>query len=125
MSENIWAKAAAGAFALLALIATWGVKKVYEVDIKVTRIEAKLDIWTTPLAAPPGDRSALDDGFGLTLISAPYQRQQGLDFAQRSMVRAAEQILQNDAKAALKTLLIGLEETGLRCVPVKDHLECR
>jgi hypothetical protein len=114
----MWSKAAAAAFVMLTGIAGWGLKKVYDVDIRVTRIDAKLEIWMTP------ERAEYDEAsYGIVL--AGYSPQQSAEFARKAMVRAANQLLVKDTDGALKTLLIGLDETGLRCSPVGDHLECK
>ena len=125
--DNLWPKLAVGLVVLVLLpLGGWNLSETYDIRQVVTRIDAKLEIWmTTPRAANERNRQRTDYYDAELLLASQYKGQQGLDFAQRSMVRAADQILQSDAKAALKTLLIGLEETGLRCTPAKDHLECR
>ena len=125
MSENIWPKAASAAFALLALLAGWGLNKVYEVDQKVTRIETKLDIWTTPTIHPQASLSRLRRDDGIILTAMPYRAEQGEQFLQKAMVRACDQILRKDPEGALKTLLVGLDGVGIVCVPTGDHVECQ
>lgn len=97
----------------------WGVKKVYDVDLRCTRIETKLDIWTTPLA--PGGQGASYNAV-LLVGEDPYQR---LQYAQRAMVAAYNAVKGGADVAAMKYLRSGLEETGLRCEETKDRLECR
>lgn len=127
---DIWVKAACAAFVLLTTLAGWGLKKTYEIDIKITRVETKLDIWTTPLPRPsPVGVSEDERTYGpkgnVQFVAMPYKQQQSIDFSQKAMVRAADQILQKDLDGAVKTLVIGLEGTGLSCTIASDHLECR
>lgn len=126
MMENIWTKAATAAFALLAILAGWGLNEVYHVEMRVVSIEAKLDIWMTPL--PGGKIKASNewapDADHTINVSMPLRGEQGTEFAQKSMVRAAEQLLHKDIGGALQTLIVGLENTGLKCAVSGDHLEC-
>lgn len=125
MNENIWPKAASAAFAMLAVLAGWGLNKVYEVDQKVTRIETKLDIWTTPTIHPPTISTRRRTHDDIILAAMSYRSEQGDQFLQKSMVRACDQILQKDLDEALKTLLVGLEGVGIICTPSGDHVECQ
>jgi len=127
--DNLWPKLAVGLVVLVLLpLGGWNLSETYDIRQVVTRIDAKLEIWmTTPRGASEDQGSIpwVSDYYDAKLLLASqYRGQQGLDFAQRSMVRAADQILQKDPAGALKTLLIGLDETGLRCSPAGDHLEC-
>ena len=124
MNESLWTKAAISAFSLLIVLAGWGLNKVYEVDQKVTRIEVKLDIWTTPTSHPqPHIDGALRRG-GIIYAGMPYKAAQAEQFTEKAMVRACDLILQKNPEAALKTLLVALDGIGIECSPAGDHVEC-
>jgi hypothetical protein len=119
MKDNIWAKAATGAFGLLAVLAGWGLNEVYNVKMNVVRIETKLDIWMTPTPRPATSARLL------LASSMPLRGAPATEFAQKSMLRAADQILHKDCDGALKTLFVGLDQTGLLCWPAGETVECK
>jgi hypothetical protein len=135
MTDNLWVKAAGAAFALLTGIASWGLLRTVDVKDQVVTVsgrvdvlDTRLEIWTTmvgkPMLKPAVLRREAREP-DVYYASAPYQGDKAALFAQKAMVAAAEQILRNDAEGALKTLIVGLDATGLSCVPSGDHLECR
>jgi hypothetical protein len=117
MMDNLWPKAAAAAFGLLAVLAGWGLKEVYNVKMNVVRIETKLDVWMTPIPARPNAT--------LRFASSPMRPEQNAEFATKALILAGDQVLRGDCKQALETILVGLQTVGLRCAPVGDHLECK
>jgi hypothetical protein len=126
--ENLWVKVALGACSTLLTVVLalsgWGLNKVYEVDRKVDHIDNLITIWTTPVPRPPNFRDPAIRP-AVYYPAGEYRGAQGADFAQKSMYLAASQLLQKDTDGALKTLLLGLEATGLKCVPAGDHLDCK
>ena len=112
MKNELWQKACAALLMLILSLAGWGLWKVNEVNERTIRIETKMEIWHTDIG---GDNTAM-------MVAAPPQQQ--LQFAQRSMVRAFNQIMARDYSPALKTLRVGLEETGLHCRVDGDYLRC-
>jgi hypothetical protein len=134
MADNLWTKAATAAFGLLTLVAGWGLAhlvnvtdpKIVEVDKRVTIIDTKLDIWMTPAGkASATSREWAPDEAHIFYASMPLRGDQGTEFARKTMIRAADQLLQKDLGGALQTLLVGLENTGSPCFVAGDHIECK
>jgi hypothetical protein len=116
MNESFWQKACVGLLILLVGLAGWGLKKVYDVDMRTGRMEERMLAWHTPLGtATPA------------IQLAQYEKQmspaQRVEFAQRSMVKAVKEIMRGEEDKALKTLLLALEDTGLRCQPGRGEEE--
>lgn len=119
MTNDLWAKAACAAFTLLTLIAGWGLKKVYDLDVRCARIETKIEIWTTPLGGGAANATYLLAG---EKGGDPYRT---IEFLQRAALKAANEIKRGNDSGAMKTLRFALEESGLVCTEEKYRIECR
>lgn len=98
-------------------LGSWALYEITEMNERLARIETKIDIWHTPMPKPTVSTAML-------VASPPTDPRQQIAFAQRTMVKAANQILTNETGAALKTLVVGLEETGLICRIYRDTMQC-
>ena len=62
------------------------------------------------------------------MLASQYQMElsceQKLEFAQRTMLRTYSQIKNGAYDPSLKTLMLGLEDTGLICREHRGSLEC-
>ena len=132
MTDNPWAKAATATLSILVLIAGWGLAhlvtvtdpKINAVDMRVTVIDTKLDIWMTPTPGPARPARGVFDDRMIYLAGASLRGEQGAEFMVKAARLAADQIMQKNCDGALQTLLVGLDSVGLKCSPSGDHLDC-
>ena len=118
-----WDKVCAYLAILLVGLAAWGLSKVYEVDVKTETMSARMSIWHTPVKTAgvtlPASHAMLASQYSKGLTC-----EQRLDFSQKTMLRAYTQIKNGAYDPALKTLMVGLEDSGLTCREYKGSLEC-
>ena len=123
MNTDMWQKACAAMLAILIGIAGWGLAKVYDIDIWKAVTEERMATWHTPLNTASAATPASHIMFA-SQYSSGLSCEQRLEFAQRTMVRAYSQIKHGAYDPSLKTLLLGLEDSGLTCREHKGGLEC-
>ena len=118
MNKDLWQKACAVLLMLLLSLAGWGLWKVNEVNERTIRIETRMSIWHTATATATST----------VMLASQYSKgltcEQRLDFSQKTMLRVYGQIKSGAYNASLKTLMIGLEDSGLTCREYKGGLEC-
>jgi len=123
MKTDIWQKACAVLLMLLLSLAGWGLWRVHDLDVWKAVTEQRMTTWHTPInsasVATPASNIMLAGQYQMGLSC-----EQQLEFAQRTMVRAYSQIKRGAYDPSLKTLLIGLEDSGLSCREHRDSLEC-
>ena len=123
MNKDLWQKACAVLLMMILGLAGWGLAKVYDIDIWKAVTEERMATWHTPLnitaAATPASHIMLAGQY-----SSGLSCEQRLEFAQRTMLRTYSQIKGGAYDPALKTLLLGLEDSGLTCREHKDGLNC-
>ena len=123
MNTDMWQKACAFLLVLLLSLAGWGLWEVHALGITCERIETKMTIWHAPMGGAVGTHG--DEIItGIMLTGGRYDPQMQIEFAQRAMVTTYNAIKRKQYDTALKTLLVGLEETGLTCREHKDGLNC-
>ena len=125
MNKDLWQKACAVLLMLLLSLAGWGLWKVDAVDERTARMEERMLIWHTGT----GTASYTPDmAVGSLMLASQYSSQltcgQRLAFSQKTMLRAYTQIKNGAYDPALKTLMVGLEDSGLTCREYKGSLEC-
>ena len=86
-------------------------------DERTARMEERMLIWHT------GTGTASNIMFA-SQYSSQLTCGQRLAFSQKTMLRAYTQIKNGAYDPALKTLMVGLEDSGLTCREYKGSLEC-
>ena len=118
MNKDLWQKACAVLLMLLLSLAGWGLWKVNEVNERTIRIEERILIWHTPTSSNASN----------IMLAGSYAKglscEQKLEFSQRTMLRAYSQIKNGAYDPALKTIILGLEDSGLTCRESGGSLEC-
>jgi len=109
MNKDLWQKACAVLLMLLLSLAGWG--------LWTARMEERMLIWHT------GTGTASNIMFA-SQYSSQLTCGQRLAFSQKTMLRAYTQIKNGAYDPALKTLMVGLEDSGLTCREYKGSLEC-
>ena len=113
--ENAWEKLACALLAAALLLAGWGLWKVDIVDDRTARIETAIGIYHQKVGAPDAMQAGRFVG---------YSCEERLDFLQLSSLKAYNSIKQRDYDAALRTIMLGLDESGLHCKEHRGSLRC-
>jgi hypothetical protein len=119
MKTDLWQKACAVLLMMLLSLAGWGLWKVEEVNERTIRIEERILIWHTPTTSNTS-LYAMPVG----MYSEQLSCEQKLEFSQRTMLRAYSQIKNRSYEPALRTLMLGLEDSGLDCKEYQGSLRC-
>jgi hypothetical protein len=122
-SNGFWGKVAqVGIIALMG----WALLTAHSSSKQSATNGARIAAWHTQLGAEP---SGAAPAHAMVTAVGRYQGVsmgpvEGLEFAQRSMVKAHREIRERNYAGALGTLRLALEDTGLRCREVHGRLEC-
>ena len=124
-----WEKVACALLAGAFLLAGGALAKIYAIDISynVWKAVTEQRMATWHVTAPTLSSNSASPASHVMLASQ-YSKgltcEQRLDFSQKTMLRVYGQIKSGAYDPALKTLMIGLEDSGLTCREYKGGLEC-